>query len=110
MSEESRTLQSVTKRSDRLLEEIEKGALDSGKPIAEVLRKAITLGGRADSAELRDWARRELTGYGPDDELPPYRRIVAPLQMDAATMGGFIKNQSLSSWEPSPVRSGHDHQ
>jgi hypothetical protein len=99
MSEESRTLLSVTKRSDRLLEEIEKGALDSGKPIAEVLRKAITLGGRADSAELRDWARRELTGYGPDDELPPYRRIVAPLQMDAATMGGFIKNQSLSSWE-----------
>jgi hypothetical protein len=52
MSEESRTLLSVTKRSDRLLEEIEKGALDSGKPIAEVLRKAITLGGRADSAEL----------------------------------------------------------
>jgi len=90
----------VTRTSDRLLREIEKGALDIKTPVADVLRKAITLGGRADSAELRDWARRELTGYGPDDELPAYRRIVAPLQMDAAPMGGgFIKNQSLSSWQ-----------
>ena len=38
-------------------------------------------------------------GYGPEDELPAYRRISAPLQMDAATMTGFIKNQSLSSWQ-----------
>jgi hypothetical protein len=64
-----------------------------------VLRKAAALGGKANSAELRDWAQRELMGYGPDDELPAYRRISAPLQMDAATMTGFIKNQSLSSWQ-----------
>lgn len=31
--------------------------------------------------------------------MPSYRRIVAPLQMDGATMGGFSKNQSLSPWE-----------
>jgi hypothetical protein len=94
-----RTLLSVTKRSDHLLQQIEQGALDSRTPIADVLRKVISLGGRADVADLRDWAQRELTGYGPDDELPSYRQIVAPLQMDAAAMGGFVKNQSFSSWE-----------
>jgi hypothetical protein len=84
------------KRPDRLLQDIEAGALDGQTPIADVLRKVIALGGRAGSAELRDWAARELKGYGPGDELPAYRRIVAPLQMDAGTMRGHIKGQSLS--------------
>jgi AbiTii len=87
----------VTRRSDRLLEEIEKGALDSRTSIADVLRKVIALGSRAGSAELRDWAARELKGYGPEDELPDYRRIIAPLQMDASNVRGSIKNQSFSS-------------
>jgi AbiTii len=90
----------VTKRSDRLLQEIEAGALDSRTSIADVLRQVIALGGRAGSDELRDWAHRELKGYEPTDELPSYRRVVAPLQMDAATIGGGIsRNQSLSSWQ-----------
>ena len=61
-----------------------------------MLNKVIALGGRVDSTELRDWARRELQGYGPDDELPEYRRIVAPLQLDGATMHGRITGQQLS--------------
>jgi hypothetical protein len=89
----------VTKRSDRLLQEIEAGALNSRIPIADVLRKVIALGGRAGSPELRDWAHHELKGYVPEDELPPYRQIVVPLQMDAAVAGGLIKNQALSTWE-----------
>lgn len=89
----------MTKRADRLLQEIEAGALDSRTSIADVLRKVIALGGRAGSDELRDWAHRELRGYEPGDDLPSYRQVVAPLQMDAGTMQGFIKNQSLSSWE-----------
>lgn len=89
----------MTKRSDRLLQEIEAGALDSRTSIADVLRKAIALGGRSGSTELRDWAARELKGYEPDNKLPSYRRIVAPLQMDAGTMSGIIRNQSLSSWQ-----------
>lgn len=86
------------KRSDRLLQQIEAGALDSRTPIADVLLKVIALGGRAGSVELRDWAHRGLRGYEPTD-LPSYRQVVAPLQMDAGTMQGFIKNQSLSPWE-----------
>jgi AbiTii-like protein len=95
----SRTLLPVTKRSDRLLQEIEAGALDSQTSIADVLRKLIALGGRSGSPELRDWAHRELKGYGPDDELPSYRQIVAPLQMDAGLPGGISRNQAVSSWQ-----------
>jgi hypothetical protein len=90
------TLPCVTKRSDRLLQEIEAGALDHRTPIGDLLRTAIALGGRAGSAELRDWAAHELKGYGPGDELPRYRQIGAPLEMDAATMRGIIKGQQLS--------------
>jgi hypothetical protein len=81
----------------RLLQEIEAGALDNRTPIGDLLRKVLTLGGEARSAEMRDWALRELRGYVPQDELPPYRRIVAPLQMDGVPYGGGLsKNQMLS--------------
>ena len=65
------TLGEVTKGTDRLLREIEAGALDQRTSMADLLRKAIVVGGRSGSAELREWAVRELQGYGPDDELPP---------------------------------------
>ena len=61
--------------------------------IGKLLRKVIALGGKADSAELRDWANRGLKEYGPDDEFAPYRKITAPLQIDAGTMHGFIKGR-----------------
>ena len=86
----------MTKRTDRLLLEIEAGTLDHRTPIGDLLRKVITFGGQAGSAELRDWAARELRGYAGDDEVPPYRQITAPLQMDAVTMRGFVENKTLS--------------
>lgn len=89
----------MTKRSDGLLQEIEAGALDSRAPISDLLRKVIALGGRTDSTELRDWAAKELRGYEAADELPSYRRISAPLAMDATTMHGIIRGQQLSSFE-----------
>jgi hypothetical protein len=86
----------VTKRTDRLLQEIEAGALDSQVPIGDLLRKVIALGGRAGSAELRDWAARELQGYTPDDELPEYRKIVAPLQLDMMNMRWIKTGHQIS--------------
>ncbi len=76
------------------------GALDSRTPIADVLRKVIALGGRYHSPELRDWASRELNGYGPDDELPDYRKLSAPLQIDALLpSGGRWKGRPVSVYE-----------
>jgi hypothetical protein len=97
----------VTKRADRLLKEIEAGALDSWMPIADLLRKVIALGGKAGSAELRDWAAQERNGYGPDGELPSYRQIAAPLHVDRMNMRWRVEGQPVGA---SGLRSGQDQQ
>ena len=80
-----------------LLDKIESEALDGD--VVKALRLCITLGGRSDSAELRDWAARELRGYGGDDELPDYRRIRAPLCIDHSSMTSIITGQHISVLE-----------
>jgi hypothetical protein len=45
------------------MDEIERGALDNQRSLADTLRRCVLLGGKARSAELRAWASRELTGY-----------------------------------------------
>ena len=60
----------VTKRTDRLLQEIEQDALNSKKSIGNVLNKIIALGGRVGSTELRDWARRDYTGMARSTNCP----------------------------------------
>jgi hypothetical protein len=68
-------------KDSSLLEEIERDVLD-GKPLADLLRKCIMLGGRSGSQELRDWASKELRGYDGNDELPTYRTVGAPILLD----------------------------
>jgi hypothetical protein len=92
-----RTLLPVTKRSDRLLHQIEAGALRSKTSVSDLLRKVIELGGEARSAEMRDWAEQELWGYGPGAELPSYRQITAPLQVDTLYMSLQVVEQTISS-------------
>lgn len=74
--------------------EIEQAAL-SDDPLANTLRKCIVLGGRAGSTDLRDWATRELRGYGGDDELPAYRKVAAPIKIDGATIQAKISGQQI---------------
>ncbi|MER7457651.1 hypothetical protein [Micromonospora sp. NPDC126480] len=85
--------------ANRLLIEIERGALDSGVPLADTLRKCVALGGQARSVELRDWASRELNGYSGDDELPEWRKVHAPLQVDLISGHRHISNQTISRWD-----------
>lgn len=82
--------------ADGLLSQIEEGALSSSTPLADTLRKCVALGSRAGSAELRDWARRELDGYAPDDELPGYRTVGAMIMIDGATLNGITTGQQLA--------------
>lgn len=77
-----------------LLEQIEKD-LQNERPVASTLRKIILFGGQVGSAELRDWAGQELRGYGRDDELPAYRVVPAPIQMDGAIPGGIVRGQRV---------------
>lgn len=85
----------MTKRQT-LLDEIETVALDEGASLAGALRKCVALGGRSGSAELRDWAAKELRGYRPDDaDMPPYRVVPAVLQMDWASMAYRATGQTI---------------
>jgi hypothetical protein len=59
----------------KLLDQIEQGAVDDAVPIGTLLRKCLVLAHRLNSKPATDWVERELNGYGPDDELPDYRKL-----------------------------------
>jgi hypothetical protein len=81
--------------ADSLLSEIERDALDDSVPVGTALRKCVALGGRSGSEALRDWATQELQGYGPDDDLPEYRIIAAPLLLDGIAGNYKVTREQL---------------
>jgi hypothetical protein len=56
-----------------LLQEIRDGAVDGKTDISTVLRKSLVLATKLDHEGFKTWVEKELNGYGPNDELPPYR-------------------------------------
>lgn len=76
--------------------QIERDLLNE-KPLDTLLRELILLGGNAGSPELRAWAAQELRGYPRDDDLPAYRKISAPLQIDGAVPGGIVRHETIGS-------------
>ena len=59
--------------NSELLDRIEEAAITGD--VVEALLLCQKLGGDADSAELRDWARHELEGYPQEVNPPEYRRV-----------------------------------
>lgn len=82
-------------RERTLLDQIERDALDSSTGLADALRKCVALAGKADSDALLQWANRELRGYGPDDELPDYRIVIAPILLDGVNGNYRITGQRV---------------
>jgi hypothetical protein len=94
-------------KSDRtLLDEIESDVLSSA-PLADALRKCITLGGRSGSTALRDWATKEARGYEPNGDLPGYREVAAPLLIDGQTFAARISGQRLGVHQLPEAAKGH---
>ena len=86
----------MAKRDHTLLGEIESDLLN-GKPLTDVLRKVIVLGGRAGSGAMRDWASLELNGYaGRDEHIPPYRGVPALIQLDGIAGFNQIRGQTVA--------------
>ncbi|MBF5082338.1 hypothetical protein [Quadrisphaera sp. INWT6] len=82
------------------IEQIELGALDSKRPLADVLRRCVALGGRSGSEQLRDWARLELDGYsGGDHDLPRYRTVTAALCIDGSDSRKIVTGQQISTFD-----------
>jgi hypothetical protein len=92
-------------RSSRLIDEIERDALDPSVPVSTPLRKLVALGGQTGSAELREWASRELRGYvGNGVSLPDYRKPGATVRIDGGTFNAVITGQLISPRElPEPA-------
>lgn len=78
-----------------LLIEIRNGALDTDKPLADVLRRCLMLGHRMGYAPLAEWAQRELRGYELADQLPPYRMLTGQLTGDFVAPGVRITSRSI---------------
>jgi hypothetical protein len=90
-----------TGRKGSLLDQIEDEALDGD--VARALRLSLKLGGQAGSTDLREWASSELNGYSGTD-LPPYRRITAPLMIDGANLA-YMGSQQISMYHlPEGIR------
>jgi len=73
--------------------------MSEDRSLASTLRKCVILGGHAGSTDLREWATRELRGYEPEDELPKYRIIPAPIRVDAIRGNYKITGQRISPGE-----------
>ena len=86
-----------------LLDRIETTAL--GGDVVKAMRLCISLGGHAGSAELREWALRELHGYEGVSDLPDYRRIGGGLHVDAINTAWRVTGQRISSMQlPDGIR------
>lgn len=84
-------------RERTLVDQIERDALDSSTRLADALRKCVALAGKAGSDALLQWANRELRGYGPNDTLPEYRIVKAPILLDGTNGFYQITGQRISA-------------
>jgi AbiTii len=90
-------------RARKLLDEIEAASFDSTKPLADALRKCVSLGGRAGSIELREWAAHELSGYEKPEEIPDYRRPHAIIRLEAF-LGNYFTGINKVTQQISPLQ------
>jgi hypothetical protein len=87
----------MVEKNSGLLEDLTAGLRDDGSTTSSLLQKCILLGGQVGSEGLRDWARRELRGYGQDEDVPDYRRVTGQLCVDRVIPAGIITGQVIST-------------
>lgn len=63
-----------------LITEIEKQAAYSTTDILELLRLAHIAATKLKQKEFDDWIGKEINGYGPQDDIPPYRYVHCDLK------------------------------
>ncbi|SCL43330.1 AbiTii domain-containing protein [Micromonospora aurantiaca (nom. illeg.)] len=79
--------------TDTLLRSLRERLLDESEPLAGLLRKCLLLGAETGSEALREWARKELNGYGDEDEVPQYRKVPAAISVDSINGRFWTKGQ-----------------
>ncbi|GLZ16241.1 hypothetical protein Acsp04_64760 [Actinomadura sp. NBRC 104425] len=95
----------MEERAQELIRQLEQDVLNGDVPIQDALRKVVILGGCSGSSELREWANKELRGYGPEDDVPEYRTLGASLRIDAIVGPRIVRSQPIDpSALPEPIR------
>jgi len=88
----------MRRRDNTLITQIERDAVDDRVLLSATLRKCLILAGQVGSAELREWVSRELNGYQPEEELPSWRKVPAPLQIDGIQGRFHVRGQTISRY------------
>lgn len=82
---------------DTLLSSLRAHVLDESEPLGGLLRKCLLLGAETGSEPLRQWARKELTGYDEADDVPSYRKLpTPPIRADTLSGNTWATNMSYS--------------
>lgn len=63
-----------------LIEELQRGALDSNVRVGDLLRKAKTIAIKLDLPEFEEWVQNELHGYPTSPVVPKYRILVGQVK------------------------------
>lgn len=71
-----------------LLDDVVSGAASDAVTTPDLLRQVHALAQHLDSAELRSWARAELSGYLPEHRLPMYR---GPFTLPVGDVGEVLE-------------------
>lgn len=86
--------------TDTLLRSLRERMLDESEPLAGLLRKCLLLGAETGSVALRDWARKELNGYGDQDAVPEYRRLTGvPISVSSIIGNTRVTGQTISRFQ-----------
>jgi hypothetical protein len=79
----------------KLLEDIVNALIDDGGSLNQALLRTKVLLHRLGQPELVEWVSSELTGYGPDDALPEYRRATGRIVGNVSNGFHTHKNHTL---------------
>jgi hypothetical protein len=63
-----------------LVIELQRDALDKSIAVSDLLRKALVVARKLRVGDLERWARNELEGYDPTEDVPKYRHVVGELK------------------------------
>jgi len=81
-----------------IVKELQRDAVDSGKRITDLLRKALVVARKLRLADFEQWLEGELSGYQTVSNIPEYRRV----------HGGVKVFNPFYGWQPVHFASAED--
>jgi hypothetical protein len=74
-----------------LVDELQFDALNGAVSVSSLLRKVLLVAAKLEVTDIPEWVNKELSGYGDDDSLPPYRTLYGTV--NAKTFHGAVSDE-----------------